>query len=410
MKKYFRSILLLILLIPLNSNSQWYIQYQTSINFLNDVRFIDRYTGWACGDNSILKTTNGGINWIPQNAHGYLTQIHPVNDSVAYVCGEYIIMKTTNGGDNWITLREGTNLVPLLNGLWFNNKNTGWFCGRAVTMRTTDGGNTFIDSMYVPNTLNDVHFKNDSVGVIAAWSKTYRTTNSGENWYPVQLPSSLETPFTERLTFQGDTGWTVTWGGTIFKTTNYGVSWDSIVNIPFGGSARAYSIEFSSFNIGYCGGDAGKIFKSTNGGFHWTSQISVGGPFSSIYSYNDSIVWAVNGDIYNTVTGGLTNILFENIIGPDNYKLYQNYPNPFNPNTNIQYDLPIDNFVSIKVYDLIGKEVLTLVNEFKQAGSYIVSFNVSNLSTGIYYYHMVVHSDKIKAGNFEQVRKMILIK
>ncbi|MEO7358323.1 MAG: T9SS type A sorting domain-containing protein [Ignavibacteria bacterium] len=93
----------------------------------------------------------------------------------------------------------------------------------------------------------------------------------------------------------------------------------------------------------------------------------------------------------------------ENKIIPKEYSLKQNYPNPFNPTTNIQYDLPIDNFVSIKVYDLIGREVMLLVNEVKEAGSYIVSLNGSNLSSGIYYY-------KIKAGSYEQVRKMILIR
>ena len=99
---------------------------------------------------------------------------------------------------------------------------------------------------------------------------------------------------------------------------------------------------------------------------------------------------------------GPDNLSF-NLDIPKEYKIYQNYPNPFNPVTNIQYDLPFDNFVSIKIYDVLGKEISTLINEFKQAGSYITSFNGSNLPSGIYYY-------KIIAGSFEQVRKMILIK
>jgi hypothetical protein len=88
---------------------------------------------------------------------------------------------------------------------------------------------------------------------------------------------------------------------------------------------------------------------------------------------------------------------------PKTYNLYENYPNPFNPETKIKFDLPIDNYVMIKVYNILGKEIYTLVNDFKQAGRYLVSFNGSNLSSGIYYY-------KITAGNFEQVKKMILIK
>ena len=88
---------------------------------------------------------------------------------------------------------------------------------------------------------------------------------------------------------------------------------------------------------------------------------------------------------------------------PTVFDLQQNYPNPFNPTTNIQYDIPNDVFVSIKIYDMLGREVSELVNEFKNAGRYIEGFNGSKLSSGIYYY-------KIKAGSFEQTRRMVLIK
>lgn len=88
---------------------------------------------------------------------------------------------------------------------------------------------------------------------------------------------------------------------------------------------------------------------------------------------------------------------------PNEYSLKQNYPNPFNPTTNIKYDLPFDNFVTIKVFSILGTEIMTLVNEFINAGSYNVSFNGSNLPSGIYYY-------KINAGSFEEIRKMILLK
>jgi hypothetical protein len=85
------------------------------------------------------------------------------------------------------------------------------------------------------------------------------------------------------------------------------------------------------------------------------------------------------------------------------YKLSQNYPNPFNPSTIINYQLPITNFVSLKVYDVLGNRVATLVNDEKPAGNYSVNFNASNLSSGIYFY-------QLKANNFIQTKKMILIK
>ena len=87
----------------------------------------------------------------------------------------------------------------------------------------------------------------------------------------------------------------------------------------------------------------------------------------------------------------------------ETYRLEQNYPNPFNPTTNITYVLPKTENVSLKVYDVLGREVATLVNEVKPAGAYTVPFNASNLASGVYFY-------KLQAGSFVQTKKMMLIK
>jgi photosystem II stability/assembly factor-like uncharacterized protein len=400
------TILLFLLLFSQPVKSQWYLQYQSSGSFLNDVRFIDRYTGWACGDNIILKTTNGGTNWLQQNGHGFLTDIFPVNDSVVYACGYYVILKTTNGGINWFALREGPNFVPLLEGLWFNNENTGWFCGDRVAMRTTNGGSTFVDSQYVPNTLMDIHFKNNSIGVIAAWSKTYRTTNSGVSWYPVTLPTSLATPFAESLSFMGDTGWTVTQGKIVYKTTNYGVSWDSIANIPFGSGTSSYSIEFSSQQTGYSGGTNGTLFKTTDAGSSWQTNLVTGsGAFFSIFSFNDSIVWAVNGDLYNTITGGLTYVYNE----PEdiNHYLFQNYPNPFNSSTLIRFRINRKSFVRLRIFDISGKTMSVLSEQVLDPGEHSKVFDALGLSSGIYFYRLEATYSGI--SHFD-TKKFMLIK
>ncbi|MDQ3022137.1 MAG: hypothetical protein M3R36_16425, partial [Bacteroidota bacterium] len=82
MKKYFTLIIFTLLFFSSELNAQWYAQYISSGNFINDIRFINRNTGWACGSELILKTTNGGRDWVQQNGHGFLWQIHPVNDNV----------------------------------------------------------------------------------------------------------------------------------------------------------------------------------------------------------------------------------------------------------------------------------------------------------------------------------------
>jgi len=93
----------------------------------------------------------------------------------------------------------------------------------------------------------------------------------------------------------------------------------------------------------------------------------------------------------------------DDILTPKEFSLSQNYPNPFNPSTVIKYQLPISSQVTLKVYDVLGDEVATLVNEEKPTGFYEVELNASRLSSGFYIY-------KITAGNFSSTKKMILIK
>jgi hypothetical protein len=110
-----------------------------------------------------------------------------------------------------------------------------------------------------------------------------------------------------------------------------------------------------------------------------------------------------NSSLGGNENDGPKGIQNKNNLIPKTFNLLQNYPNPFNPVTNIKYDLPKDIFVSIKIYDLLGKEIKTLVNEQKQAGSYLVSFNGSEFASGVYFY-------RIQAGDFIQVKRMVLIK
>ena len=92
-----------------------------------------------------------------------------------------------------------------------------------------------------------------------------------------------------------------------------------------------------------------------------------------------------------------------NVGAPESFSLSQNYPNPFNPTTTIEFTIPADGFTSLTVYDMSGKEVSRLVNEFKSAGFYKVNFNAAALSSGNYMY-------RLESGNFSQVKKMILVK
>lgn len=116
--------------------------------------------------------------------------------------------------------------------------------------------------------------------------------------------------------------------------------------------------------------------------------------------WNSLAKWGGVGD-YSLVTG----IEQQKEEVPGTYSLEQNYPNPFNPKTTIRYELPISNHVVLKIYDVLGREIATLINGFQNAGSYISSFNAraSSLASGVYFY-------KLSAGNFTSTKKMVLNK
>jgi hypothetical protein len=123
------------------------------------------------------------------------------------------------------------------------------------------------------------------------------------------------------------------------------------------------------------------------------------GSIDDIRIYNRALNESELQVLFNEVVG----VEYNNQIVPCGFQLFQNYPNPFNPSTKIQYVIPEHQFITLKVYDILGKEIATLENEEKDAGYYSVDFNSSNLATGVYIY-------KIKAGNFVQSKKMLLLK
>ncbi len=129
---------------------------------------------------------------------------------------------------------------------------------------------------------------------------------------------------------------------------------------------------------------------------------------SVVIKQNDSgktsgTIYIDGEQVYNPTLSGVEGNNFVSV--PGQYKLEQNYPNPFNPSTIIQYQIPENNFVTLKVYDVLGREVATLVNEQKNAGTYRVEFNAGqlNLTSGVYFY-------TIKSGNFTETKKLMLMK
>jgi hypothetical protein len=160
-------------------------------------------------------------------------------------------------------------------------------------------------------------------------------------------------------------------------------------------------------------GTGGMIWKSVNGGDAWTT-CDVPKP-RNIYAldfYDENRGFAVgdSGTILYTSNGAVTSVGRNDRI-PGVFALEQNYPNPFNPKTVISYQLPVTSKASLKVYDLLGREVAILVDEFKQAGSYSVRWNAQGMPSGVYFYRLVANAiPSGQAGSAIEVRKLVLLK
>ncbi|MCX7833328.1 MAG: T9SS type A sorting domain-containing protein, partial [Ignavibacteria bacterium] len=193
---------------------------------------------------------------------------------------------------------------------------------------------------------------------------------------------------------------------------NGGLNWFS-QTIPSGVTSGYVSIKFingtSTAYLINSSASATITAKSTDYGATWTTIAPVAGVNGithmeyirvgqTVYLYAISSSGAVMKLVDNVLVGVENN---NNI--PTEYKLEQNYPNPFNPTTTISFSLPKSAFVTIKVYDVLGKEIRTILSENKDAGNHSLLFDATDLPSGIYYY-------KIVANNFVDTKKMILLK
>lgn len=173
-------------------------------------------------------------------------------------------------------------------------------------------------------------------------------------------------------------------------------------NLASAGSAYLFKNESGTWN------QVQKITASDRGESDlFAYAVAIYGDYAIIGAYyededanqNNTIANAGSAYIYyNSAT-----VSVEEAINPTGFSIEQNFPNPFNPSTSIEYTVPSNEYVNLKVYDVLGNEVAQLVNEKKDAGRYRVNFDASSLSSGIYFY-------KIQAGSFNQVRKMMLVK
>ncbi len=148
-----------------------------------------------------------------------------------------------------------------------------------------------------------------------------------------------------------------------------------------------------------------KTFFSSNSGLTWQMD-ALSNSFTNGYDLEivNGVGWLLCEKVYrNTKPNQITSFNDAMDLELNSFQLYQNYPNPFNPTTNIKYQIPNTTFVTIKVFDILGKEITTLVNEEKVTGIYEIDFDATFLPSGVYFYNLFTESQSIS-------RKMILVR
>ena len=370
-----------------DGGKSWNTLYSAVDTFMLDIFFLNKNLGWVLFwdlnppfTSKILKTTDGGLSWLVELCPGentFFQSIYYLDSTTGFLAGSDIF-KTLDGGDNWFevnvfdvdTLPPNFAEFPVKNMVFYNNQ-IGYACGGVLDLAgvmwwTRDGGENWAAKGLGPDPINDIHIF-DSLNVIGLGGDPegffgigkVNTSDGGINWNYKELniagvvnAVSFRTPVE---------GWAV-------KEDKFMLSLDSGANwIEFNtpGNVLLKDLIFTDSLTGYAVGSDGTILK-----------------YISLTTTTDELI---------------------NKTIPDGLILLQNYPNPFNPVTSIQYVVGGQSFVTLKVYDVLGNEIATLVNEEKSAGTYIDEFVAEGLTTGIYFY-------QIQAGNFVETKKMILLR
>ncbi|MBI5472969.1 MAG: T9SS type A sorting domain-containing protein [Ignavibacteriae bacterium] len=389
---------------------------------LTAVHFVDTSTGYVVGAaGTIRKTTNGGTSWSSVSPPGLTTNLNGVYafaDSagrVVVVGNGGVILLTTNGGANWTTVTSGVT-VNLYSISFSSSVGISGGASQSI-VRSTNAGTSWLvaRSGFFGGGFWGAMMLSSEIGFVGGENSIFqpflgKTTDSGANWTftPFYLDSNEGRVYAVEFTdvSRGYFSCSVWDGrGAIARTTDGGITRASTF-FP----QPLYDIHFptsGASQVGYAVGAGGQIVKTADAGNAWQSQSS--GTSSTLrgvhfLDFNTGFAVGDGGVILKTTSGGIIVGVDENDpSSPQTFALHQNYPNPFNPTTEIRYQTSEVRYVSLKVYDLLGREVATLVNEVKPPGTYTVQWDASNQASGVYFY-------QLRAGGFAETRKLILEK
>ncbi len=375
-----------------DGGENWQLQIVDSTMNLVDICFLDHSTILAAGNKYvnqtnhayILRSTDDGLNWetVYDNLYEWLHKISSMGNQGGIAGGgantHNLLLRSTDRGENWTNLNVGgPYFQQTCTGVSFIDSLNGVICFEGgIIYGTSDGG----DSWYfggdffqcITQSLYDIHMLNENYATAVGWCGTI-ASNITYHIIPIELNS-----FTGSL-----------------EKGIVSLKWSTASEL----NNQRFEIERKTFTnnsgsgwilIGYRNGK-GTSTELNN----YTFEDNIGNVYAEKFRYRLKQIDYGGNYTYSQV------IEVQNL--PISFSLSQNYPNPFNPSTIIKYSVPQNGNIELEVFNILGQRVAELVNKEVKAGNYEVRFDASDLASGIYLY-------RIKAGDYIQARKMILLK
>jgi photosystem II stability/assembly factor-like uncharacterized protein len=369
--------------------------------------------------NGLYRSTDNGGTWVqvlgPSSVYEVFSIAFDLSGNVlagTYAAGLY---RSTNNGDSWTLLSSNTgpNNLPIddIRAVAVAPTGTIFASDYGVMYRSTDNGSTWSESKYSSGGSNGgfwaIASGSSRVYISGSNDWFYHSTNDGSSWNWVGSSTGLTRAPLSLAVNSAGVIIAGTSGGGVYRSADLGVNWSAINhNLP---TSYINTVAVDSAGLIYAGTTSSGIYVSADTGAGW-SEWNSGLTNQDIRAIAFDHLGNVYAGAYKTSGGGgvwrstaFSTTGVANQINPVEFSLSQNYPNPFNPLTKITFIVGTKHAVSLQIFDILGREIATLVDGIQSAGEHTIEWNAKNQSSGVYLY-------RLQVGNDVQVKKLMLLK